>query len=140
MVCESSWRTNSCPRNVLILVLMEYGLRESCFPTACPPAVECLNPCFNGIWSARRACIAFWLLLLCLNPCFNGIWSARGLKKTYTAGTCDVLILVLMEYGLRALKLLEEDETNNGLNPCFNGIWSASITIACSMAFRAKRS
>ena len=35
-----------------------------------------------------------------LNPCFNGIWSATNLKKMEEIEK-KVLILVLMEYGLR---------------------------------------
>ncbi len=38
----------------------------------------------------------------CLNPCFNGIWSATGMKGSHVIGV-EVLILVLMEYGLRPL-------------------------------------
>ena len=39
--------------------------------------------------------------LICrLNPCFNGIWSATISKELSPHGDC-VLILVLMEYGLR---------------------------------------
>ena len=37
-----------------------------------------------------------------LYPCFNGIWSARGCGSALTAHSLRVLILVLMEYGLRA--------------------------------------
>ena len=62
---------------VLILVLMEYGLRE-------------LRVRFGGY------------SLLSLNPCFNGIWSARVSCTSITRIDSDVLILVLMEYGLRA--------------------------------------
>ena len=36
----------------------------------------------------------------CLNPCFNGIWSERAGAGDGGDGL-DVLILVLMEYGLR---------------------------------------
>ena len=35
------------------------------------------------------------------NPCFNGIWSARASAGASYAPTEGVLILVLMEYGLR---------------------------------------
>ena len=37
---------------VLILVLMEYGLRH--FDRHWKTFCYCLNPCFNGIWSATR--------------------------------------------------------------------------------------
>ena len=36
-----------------------------------------------------------------LNPCFNGRWSARLNTEIYTYGKIGVLILVLMEDGLR---------------------------------------
>ena len=39
----------------------------------------------------------------------------------------DVLILVLMEYGLRGLKKTYDDTGSCSLNPCFNGIWSARV-------------
>ena len=38
--------------NVLILVLMEDGLRATI--SIVPALLLCLNPCFNGRWSARR--------------------------------------------------------------------------------------
>ena len=41
----------------------------------------------------------------------------------------NVLILVLMEYGLRANLLVQNGITTWSLNPCFNGIWSASSSI-----------
>ena len=60
-----------------------------------------------------------------LNPCFNGIWSA---SKSYVQDNniMSVLILVLMEYGLRGWGLMPSKKWTNSLNPCFNGIWSAS--------------
>ena len=36
-----------------------------------------------------------------LNPCFNGIWSATPTQKAKLFSMTVVLILVLMEYGLR---------------------------------------
>ena len=41
--------------------------------------------------------------LLGLNPCFNGICSQRMLQSTVKFQLISVLILVLMEYALRAL-------------------------------------
>ena len=88
----------STPINVLILVLMEYGLwlsvpdQSYCFRMS-------LNPCSNGIWSltlqGSRRCGSG----KCLNPCSNGIWSLTDRKRTHHESSC-VLILVLMEYGL----------------------------------------
>ena len=60
-----------------------------------------------------------------LNPCFNGIWSRTPKRSVRGDEGVDVLILVLMEYGLGPtgatvlLVLLQRS-----LNPCFNGIWS----------------
>ena len=51
------------------------------------------------IWLTRN-----WWMLGCLNPCCNGIWS-----QTYDevdATLPDVLILVVMEYGLRQCHVL----------------------------------
>ena len=50
--------------NVLILVLMEYGLR--------PLIVVCIYP---QLWS--------------LNPCFNGIWSATTHSSVYLSTTVE---------------------------------------------------
>ena len=90
--------------DVLILVLMEYGLRGDHAGSSTMPRSS-LNPCFDGIWSARsRARSTRQLKLVCLNPCFDGIWSARSTVESVKA-RLDVLILVLMEYGLRDLQL-----------------------------------
>ena len=65
----------------------------------------CLNPCFNGIWSARQQKVTthYGSGVVSLNPCFNGIWSARR-PEGRDGMRWAVLILVLMEYGLRALQ------------------------------------
>ena len=77
MVCENDIRTKEWEDRVLILVLMEYGLRGILWLLTASQAGR-LNPCFNGIWSASIRPLAFIVsLLLRLNPCFNGIWSAR---------------------------------------------------------------
>ena len=59
---------------VLILVVMEYGLRPCGFSHA---SFSCLNPCCNGIWSQTLWC-----------------YQQKQQQKS-------VLILVVMEYGLR---------------------------------------
>ena len=59
---------------VLILVVMEYGLRPHRLGSI--KATEAgLNPCCNGIWSQTKATQTFILKTICLNPCCNGIWS-----------------------------------------------------------------
>ena len=57
-----------------------------------------LNPCFNGVWSARLTLPSVLLLcLVCLNPCFNGIRSASSEVICSAVSQQQVLILVLME-------------------------------------------
>ena len=122
---SKNWSTR-----VLILVLMEYGLRALMGHLLDSKPIACLNPCFNGIWSARRICFPWsplrpvLILVLmeyglrerdrrdskrrpqaCLNPCFNGIWSARQCSCGFYYWVRWVLILVLMEYGLRGSNL-----------------------------------
>ena len=63
--------------------------------------LTCLNPCSNGIWSARGDVSETGQVSSCLNPCSNGIWSARHQIDLQAEEWIEVLILVLMEYGLR---------------------------------------
>ena len=59
-----------------------------------------LNPCFGGIWSL--SCCNGSDSSDCqsgLNPCFGGIWSLSNLDNFATIRE-DVLILVLVGYGL----------------------------------------
>jgi len=37
---------------------------------------------------------------MCLNPCCNGIWSRSGMETMIFPCDSEVLILVVMEYGL----------------------------------------
>ena len=60
-----------------------------------------LNPCFSGSWSAwattkskSRGCNS-------LNPCFSGSWSACFVRSEVIVSLDKVLILVLVEVGLR---------------------------------------
>ncbi len=71
-----SLETEMSPREfVLILVLMEYALRDK--EEICNNKIKmCLNPCFNGICSASANKCAFNFTGVSLNPCFNGICSA----------------------------------------------------------------
>ena len=46
----------------------------------------------------------------CLNPCCNGIWSQTYIE-VYSQEYYEVLILVVMEYGLRLPKVLLLDMT-----------------------------
>ena len=65
---------------------------------------------------------------LCLNPCFNGIWSATQYRRIgFSLNGKEVLILVLMEYGLRHNQKATKKMNDKSLNPCFNGIWSATV-------------
>ena len=72
--------------------------------------------------SYMRGCITS------LNPCFNGRWSASFRRSEAKNADENVLILVLMEDGLRVLH--DGDVItipSESLNPCFNGRWSASL-------------
>ena len=55
-------------------------------------------------------------------------YGLRGLQVREHSVSCfRVLILVLMEYGLRVISILSTTgRIEFSLNPCFNGIWSAS--------------
>ena len=76
-----------------------------------------------------------------LNPCFNGIWSASSSISLLPCGDEAVLILVLMEYGLRASSALHAaGDPQWGLNPCFNGIWSASFPMQYRKALDSEMS
>ena len=85
-----------------------------------------LNPCSNGICSKSPRRSKFRdPKLKCLNPCSNGICS----KSRYTVMAQSnniVLILVLMEYALRAMLDYSVAMLRNRLNPCSNGICSKS--------------
>ena len=60
-----------------------------------------LNPCFGGIWSLRAPSgHRLKVQSRCLNPCFGGIWSLRMLGRLKMLNTKQVLILVLVGYGL----------------------------------------
>ena len=105
---------------------MEYGLRVYHISSVRGLGWCRLNPCFNGIWSAREHEIElsaqrpYRVLILVLME--------YGLRVSddYYIGTGEpVLILVLMEYGLRASEGASYAPIEGGLNPCFNGIWSA---------------
>ena len=54
---------------------MEYGLRPE-LGIKVGDNISCLNPCFNGIWSATLLIAELRNRGYGLNPCFNGIWSA----------------------------------------------------------------
>ena len=56
---------------------MEDGLRDLVEFLKKVDSGKCLNPCFNGRWSARdRKYLKAKGVRDCLNPCFNGRWSA----------------------------------------------------------------
>ena len=86
---------------VLILVLMEDTLRDFNESNNVTRA-RCLNPCFNGRYSQRRARLVFSFASPSLNPCFNGRYSQSVEWK------CVMNFL----FGC--------------LNPCFNGRYSQS--------------
>ena len=126
MVCERLGDEESpYTFRVLILVLMEDGLREVKIQSVAFCA-EGLNPCFNGRWSASLPEKDYDNVVYSrLNPCFNGRWSARFPDGNVRKSLCFVLILVLMEDGLRGPHDCYMRLIYISLNPCFNGRWSA---------------
>ena len=140
---------NDAELNVLILVLMEYGLWRVW--TIGWGHTRGLNPCSNGIWSLTwHMLFQVHLLRLRLNPCSNGIWSLTVVKEVerqnrICLNPCSngiwsltwrddarnrsryVLILVLMEYGLWLRSVRSAVHWLLRLNPCSNGIWSLTV-------------
>ena len=107
MLCEMNLSQRTSRKStVLILVLMEYALRDGQKPS--PTYYLSLNPCFNGICSARRT-----------------------ERREHSENV--VLILVLMEYALRVSQKEKRANAHHRLNPCFNGICSASISVILTL-------
>ena len=65
----------------------------------------CLNPCFSGGWSQRATQSAAKAGDVRLNPCFSGGWSQSTPKMNGKYPQKKVLILVLVEDGLRDQQL-----------------------------------
>ena len=112
-------------KKVLILVLVEDGLRAPCkrgnkssgYTVLILVLVEDgLRECIS---SHRRA-------NACLNPCSCGGWSQRPLLCYSIPQGRIVLILVLVEDGLRELQKWINNKLINRLNPCSCGGWSQS--------------
>ena len=101
---------------------MEYGLRRE-LKTASVTKTG-LNPCCNGIWSQtlHRIHLAklLVLILVVMEYGLRHAWRNAKLKNR-------VLILVVMEYGLRLSKIKLKRITMTSLNPCCNGIWSQTF-------------
>ena len=84
-----------------------------------------LNPYSTGIWSATKESNLYEILCECLNPYSTGIWSAT--QPFYSTILADyVLILILLEYGLRQTPTLQNQQKYLSLNPYSTGIWSAT--------------
>ena len=100
MVCDLNLQGKDNAERVLILILLEYGLRHALFYR-------------NGA------------KIYCLNPYSTGIWSATP-QKSGLPRLVGVLILILLEYGLRQSVDLSKAELITCLNPYSTGIWSAT--------------
>ena len=64
--------------------------------------------------------------IISLNPCFSGGWSRRSMSPWLHRVQLKVLILVLVEDGLREPEPINTGYMWKGLNPCFSGGWSRS--------------
>ena len=85
---------------VLILVLVEDGLREKVFDDE-TEMKKSLNPCSCGGWSQRGTIRTPCQNKTSLNPCSCGGWSQRLIFDVFNEKRPFVLILVLVEDGLR---------------------------------------
>ena len=115
MVCEQA-RSEPTDRIrwVLILVLMEYGLRET-VEEQLRKYPQGLNPCFNGIWSARvkSVKICMWALYDQKNRRTLKFWGKTCTSECkYTkvfwidCTTCHLHLTIL---GFLAIFTLEDD-------------------------------
>ena len=95
---------------------------------------RCLNPCSCGGWSQREHYSApNWCTWISLNPCSCGGWSQSGKqRKLFLRRNVLVLILVLVEDGLRGRYLGAYVGIQNRLNPCSCGGWSQRRCIESS--------
>ena len=103
MVCNSnSYKGNVTPRNVLILILLEYGLqREYAAFLVVLNVVLILILLEYGLQQSGGQ--TFIPLDQSLNPYSTGIWSATT-PSILMVLIAKVLILILLEYGLQPLK------------------------------------
>ena len=106
---------------VLILVLMEDTLRDFNESNNVTRA-RCLNPCFNGRYSQRRARLVFSFASPSLNPCFNGRYSQSSSEKPYVTVSKCLNPCFNGRYSQRQNNY--EEFLKAGLNPCFNGRYS----------------
>mgnify|MGYP000513038326 CR=1 FL=1 len=87
--------------HVLILILLDYGLR--------------LKVTLKFICDDNKG----------LNPYSSGLWSTMRDVKRRSLHRAPVLILILLDYGLRSSTTLCEAITEAmGLNPYSSGLWS----------------
>ena len=125
MVSDTAAYNDKRVKDVLILVLMEYGLWR---PTGLGSRRTCLrlNPCSNGIWSLTSTSMTVTrpasVLILVLME--YGLWLPSPLLPKCSISL--VLILVLMEYGLWHSGMWWIQSMQR-LNPCSNGIWSLTL-------------
>ena len=107
---------------VLILIVMEHGLRRAQLPSI--SELPCrLNPYCNGTWSPTIRNFATSKTGKSLNPYCNGTWSPTKLVPLVVL-LRPVLILIVMEHGLRLNYLLPKGDELERLNPYCNGTWS----------------
>ncbi len=119
---------------VLILVLVEVTLWVLIQSTKTLAITVSLNPCFSGSYSlSTRVARHAGMLSHRLNPCFSGSYSLRTRTKSLPDFSILVLILVLVEVTLWALRIAKILQKMIGsLNPCFSGSYSLSTDNRCS--------
>ena len=91
MVSESYQCLRRKATRVLILVVVEDGLRDEALDDVKYAANKGLNPCSCGRWSQRlKTTTASRLFRYCLNPCCCGGWSQSAAEclEIYKFETC----------------------------------------------------
>ena len=106
---------------------MEDGLREGENMTTNILPILCLNPCSCGRWSQRPSAITLSQrhhIVLILVLVEDGLRAHPNMKVT---SVLNVLILVLVEDGLRDISSSFILNRVYSLNPCSCGRWSQSV-------------
>ena len=117
--------------SVLILILLEYGLRPA-LSWKVGVGFVCLNPYSIGIWSATSLVNALRARTHTSYSLFYWNMVCDRMMRNDLTPYVGVLILILLEYGLRPenIKILT---IKDSLNPYSIGIWSATVSKLASL-------